>query len=155
MRRMSSPSLPSPAAHRRGFTLVELMIVVAIVSILAMVAVPAYNSQIRKSRRAEAVAAMAQVQQAQERWRATCASYATQITTTNLGDCVVGTSGLGITPSGTLYSYSLSGVTAIGYTVTATPATGSSQVKDTGCTTLTMTIAASGATQTPSKCWSQ
>jgi type IV pilus assembly protein PilE len=38
----------------RGFTLMELMIVVAIVGILAAIALPAYQQQLRKSRRASA-----------------------------------------------------------------------------------------------------
>ena len=38
----------------RGFTLIELMIVVAIVAILAAIAYPAYTESVRKGRRAEA-----------------------------------------------------------------------------------------------------
>jgi type IV pilus assembly protein PilE len=64
--------------HQRnsGFTLIELMVVVAVVAILAAIALPSFNEQMRKSRRAEAVAEMGQVQLGLERWRADNASYA-------------------------------------------------------------------------------
>jgi prepilin-type N-terminal cleavage/methylation domain-containing protein len=42
--------------NRSGFTLVELMIVVAIIGILAAVAIPAFTKYVRKARTAEAVA---------------------------------------------------------------------------------------------------
>lgn len=40
--------------RRRGFTLVELMIVVAIIGMLAAIAIPAFSRYVRKSRSAEA-----------------------------------------------------------------------------------------------------
>ncbi len=42
----------------QGFTLMELMIVVAIVGILAAIAFPSYTEQVRKSRRADASGAL-------------------------------------------------------------------------------------------------
>lgn len=51
-----------------GFTLIELMIVLAIVGLLAAVAYPAYTDSILKSRRAEGRAAIAQLLQQQERY---------------------------------------------------------------------------------------
>ena len=61
----------------RGFTLIELMIVVAVVAILAAIAYPSFNEQVRKSRRAEAAAHMGSIKLSIERWRADNPSYAT------------------------------------------------------------------------------
>jgi prepilin-type N-terminal cleavage/methylation domain-containing protein len=50
-----------------GFTLIELMVVVAVVAILAAVAYPNYLEQVRKSRRAQAKADMVEYMQLAER----------------------------------------------------------------------------------------
>jgi type IV pilus assembly protein PilE len=51
-----------------GFTLIELMIVVAIVAILGSIAYPAYTESVLKGRRAQGRTALAELMQQQERY---------------------------------------------------------------------------------------
>ena len=51
----------------RGFTLIEVLIVVAILGIIAAIAYPSYTEQVRKTRRADAQTCLAQAAGIQER----------------------------------------------------------------------------------------
>ena len=63
----------------RGFTLIEVMIVVAIVAILAAVAFPSYNEYIRRGHRADARAGLLQAQQWLERASTATGTYPTTL----------------------------------------------------------------------------
>ena len=60
---------------KRGFTLLELMVVVVIISILAAIALPSYSRYVRTSARADAQSQMLKIAGDLERWRAKNLSY--------------------------------------------------------------------------------
>lgn len=100
----------------KGFTLIELMIVVAIVGILAAIAIPAFNEQMRKSRRSEAMQALSDMQLKQEHWRANHATYGTLA---DMGS-----------PTNPYYTLTITGNNANNYVITATPTAGGAQAGD-------------------------
>ena len=61
---------PPRAAGSRGFTLIEMMIVIVIVSVLLLVGLPAYRKQVIQGNRAEGTGALLRIMDRQERYYA-------------------------------------------------------------------------------------
>jgi type IV pilus assembly protein PilE len=67
--------ITSCSNRQRGFTLVELMIVVAVVGILTAIALPSYQTYIERSRRADGKAALMRAAQWLERAATATGTY--------------------------------------------------------------------------------
>lgn len=137
-----------------GFTLVELMIVVAVIGILAAIAIPQYDSYVRKSKRAEAKVALTALAQLQESFFANNNRYTSKLGTGGLnchkkGVCKADGSSSALSTDSN-YTLGLTAETN-SFTVTAT-ALSPSQVKDYQC--LTFSLNSRGQkTATNPDCW--
>lgn len=133
-----------------GFTLIEVMIVVAIIGILAAVGLPSYNEYLRRGDRASARAALLEAQQFMERYYAANSRY----TTTDAGTTSPTLpTRLQAVPAGSAkYDLALSNPAVNSYTLTATP-----RVADTKCGNLTLTNTGvkgrSGSGLSVEECW--
>lgn len=67
----------------RGFTLIELMIVVVIIAVIAAFAIPAYQDNIRKSKRADAKTALSDASARMEQFYLDRKSYTDDMTDMN------------------------------------------------------------------------
>lgn len=115
----------------RGFTLIELVIVIVIIGILAGIAMPMYSDYIKKASRQAAQSELLEFAALQERIYTNSNSYAFDVKKAYDG---TSTGGLG-RPSGQTkdgkYNLALSNVAVSqSYTLTATPVAGSSQAGD-------------------------
>ena len=132
-----------------GFSLIELMIVVAIVGILAAVAYPSYTSYVQRTHRAEITELFSETAQNLERWNSKYGTYAN----------VTSPTAAAFTEPSSNAWYSVTfpvARSASGYTMQAAPIAGTMMASD-ACGTLTLsqdgTRTISGTTTTVAKCW--
>lgn len=125
----------------KGFSLIELMIVVGLISLISTFAIPAYNNHLKSSRRLNAINDMLIIQLAEERYRATHTSYG------KLSD-------LQLNLNNPYYNYEVLTPSESSYLIVATAVSGTSQAKDSHdgelCTPLMLSR---DNTRLPLSCW--
>jgi type IV pilus assembly protein PilE len=119
--------------RQRGFTLIELMIVVLVIAVLGAIAVSSYSEQIRKGRRTSAYNDVAQVQLQLERWRAENPCYGRTAPGGTASGCSTFTESgtYPVMPTDTYYTIALAGTNMpVTYTLTATRKASTAQAND-------------------------
>jgi len=141
-------------ASWRGFSLIELMVVLAVFAILSTIAVGSYRRYSLRATRTEGRLALLAIQVAQEKYFLQNNAYAQDIATViaappaGLGVSSVDASGL---TSGGNYTISFAAVTLTTYRLQAV-ATGN-QTKDTACQTFTIDEQGTRTPLDSSGCW--
>lgn len=128
-----------PDAHRNGFTLIELMVVVAIIGILSSIAYPSYTEYVAKGRRSDAQKALLEASQYMQRWYAANNTYQTNDTTPAAPTLPGGLNRSPATGTGTqAYSVAVSSASTTDYTITASRTQGGPMAND-KCGNFTLT----------------
>ena len=97
---------------KRGFTMLELLMVVIIIGILATLAVPQYMGFIEKARAAEAISTIGAIRTAESLYKLETGSYTTAITSLGITIPTAGAS--------TYWTYNMSSAGDASFSVTAT-----------------------------------
>ena len=120
---MTNVDWTSPS-RRKGFTLIEVLIVVGIIAILAAIAIPSYQNYVRRGNRAAAQSFLMDVASKQQQYLMDARSFAPDVATLNLA--VPNT----VTPFYTVTITLPANQTPPSFTVTATPIAGTLQASD-------------------------
>jgi type IV pilus assembly protein PilE len=122
-------------SNNKGFTLIELMIVIAILGVIAAIALPSFLEQIRKARRSDAKQALFDVAAKLEQYYQDNKGYPTA---SNMA--LLGYGGATFTSLEEYYTISFKvDPTVTTYTIQAVPVVGKGQDEDAYCTSFTLT----------------
>jgi prepilin-type N-terminal cleavage/methylation domain-containing protein len=106
--------------NSRGFTLLEILIVLVILAVIAGLAIPAYQSSVQKARGQEAMQALGAIRESMQRFAATAGAY-TGATVTQGTPTTIDFNPTAVAPGVVqCFTYALGGVGAGTYTATAT-----------------------------------
>ena len=101
--------------NSKGFTLIEVLIVVIIIAVLAGLAVPMFRGTVEKSRKAEAEGVLSAVRSAEMRYFAANNTYTGTLANLDYNPAAADTSGQTVH-----FTYTVPTATAVALTVTAT-----------------------------------
>lgn len=143
---------PVTGRAQRGFTLIEVIIVVVILGIIATIALPAYQDSVRKGQRSDAKAGLLDVAGRMEQFMLDRGSYTLDME--DLGyedDPMVTTEGHYTIDAAACAN----GTIATCYVLTATPQNTSPQSHDAACTTFVLSHsgAKSATGSNADECW--
>jgi len=137
-------------ARRRGFTIIELLIVVAVIGVLAAIAMPMYRDYVVRANRSDAIIALTELANLQEKFYSNEFSYTSTISDLNYPT---------VSPEG-WYQLSVTTGAVVDYTLTATPA-GTQDTDDDTCQQFTLNSFGQraaedgGGNDTTQECWNR
>lgn len=134
-----------------GFTLIELMIVVALIAILGAIAVPMYRDFVIRSNRSDAVISLTEMANLQEKHFSNELRYTATVSELNYPT---------VSPNN-LYNLGITTSATMDYVLTATPVAGESQADDDRCQLFTLNSFGQrgaqdgGGNSTTQECWNR